>query len=44
MSEQLRPPPKPLGPRLAHWLSGAAMVILALLFFFPLVWMVLSSF
>jgi raffinose/stachyose/melibiose transport system permease protein len=35
---------RPLGPRLAHWLTGAAMVVLAAVFFFPLVWMVLSSF
>ncbi len=33
-----------LGPRLAQWLTGAAMVVLAVVFFFPLVWMVLSSF
>ncbi len=32
------------GARLARWLTGAAMVLLALLFFFPLVWMTLSSF
>lgn len=37
-------PRRSLGPRIAHWLSGAAMVVLALAFFFPLVWMVLSSF
>ena len=36
--------PRPLGPRIAHWLVGAAMVLLAVAFFFPLVWMVLSSF
>ena len=34
----------PLSRRLAHWLTGAAMALLALVFFFPLVWMVLSSF
>ena len=33
-----------MGPRLARWLTGLAMVLLALLFFFPLVWMVVSSF
>jgi raffinose/stachyose/melibiose transport system permease protein len=33
-----RPPP------LASWLVGAAMVAIAALFFFPMVWMVLSSF
>ncbi len=32
------------GPRVARWLTGLAMVLLALLFFFPLVWMVVSSF
>jgi raffinose/stachyose/melibiose transport system permease protein len=35
---------RPLGPRLGHWLTSAAMVVLAAVFFFPLVWMVLSSF
>jgi raffinose/stachyose/melibiose transport system permease protein len=44
MSSQPSIPQRPLGPRIAHWLSGAAMVFLALVFFFPLVWMVLSSF
>jgi len=44
MSSQAPLPQRPLGPRVAHWLSGAAMVVLALAFFFPLVWMVLSSF
>ena len=27
-----------------RWLTGAALVVLAILFFFPMVWMVLSSF
>jgi len=44
MSRQAPLPQRPLGPRLAHWLTGAAMVLLAIVFFFPLVWMVLSSF
>jgi len=44
MSHLAPPQRRPFGPRLARWLSGAAMVVLALLFFFPLVWMVLSSF
>jgi raffinose/stachyose/melibiose transport system permease protein len=44
MSRPASPRQRPLGPRVAYWLSGAAMVVLALLFFFPLVWMVLSSF
>ena len=38
------PPPRPLGPRIVNWLVGAAMALLAIAFFFPLVWMVLSSF
>jgi raffinose/stachyose/melibiose transport system permease protein len=33
-----------VGPRLARWLTGALMAALAILFFFPLAWMVLSSF
>lgn len=44
MSRQPPVPQRPLGPRIAHWLAGAAMVVLALAFFFPLVWMVMSSF
>jgi len=44
MSDQLARRNAALGPRLAHWLTGAAMVALAIVFFFPLVWMVLSSF
>jgi len=44
MSDQPARRNTPLGPRLAHWLTGAAMVVLAVVFFFPLVWMVLSSF
>ncbi len=44
MSDQAARAPRPLGPRIAHWLVGAAMVLLAVAFFFPLVWMVLSSF
>lgn len=44
MSSQPARPEPPLGRRLAHWLTGAAMAALALVFFFPLVWMVLSSF
>ncbi len=35
---------QPLGPRVADWLVRAAMSVLAIAFFFPLVWMVLSSF
>ena len=30
MSSQAPLPPRPLGPRVVHWLSGAAMVLLAL--------------
>jgi raffinose/stachyose/melibiose transport system permease protein len=33
-----------MGPRISRWLTGLAMVLLALVFFFPLVWMALSSF
>jgi raffinose/stachyose/melibiose transport system permease protein len=39
-----RAPDRAMGPRVARWLTGLAMVLLALLFFFPLVWMVVSSF
>jgi raffinose/stachyose/melibiose transport system permease protein len=35
---------QPLGPRIADWLVKGAMAVLAIAFFFPLVWMVLSSF
>ena len=44
MSSQPAPSGASFGRRLAHLLTGAAMVLLALVFFFPLVWMVLSSF
>lgn len=43
MSSQTRPS-RPIGSRIAGWLAGAAMVVLALVFFFPLIWMALSSF
>jgi raffinose/stachyose/melibiose transport system permease protein len=32
------------GARLSRWLVGAAMALLAFVFFFPMIWMVLSSF
>jgi len=44
MSSQPARPGVPFNRRLAHLLTGAAMALLALVFFFPLVWMVLSSF
>jgi raffinose/stachyose/melibiose transport system permease protein len=44
MSSQPVPQHRPSRLRIGHWLTGAAMLLLAVLFFFPLVWMVLSSF
>lgn len=35
---------EPPGRRVARWLTGAALAALATVFFFPMVWMVLSSF
>ena len=35
---------KPAGWRVGRWLTGAALLVLAAMFFFPMVWMVLSSF
>jgi raffinose/stachyose/melibiose transport system permease protein len=32
------------GARLSRWLVGSAMALLAFVFFFPMIWMVLSSF
>lgn len=35
---------EPAGRRVTRWLTGAALLALATVFFFPMVWMVMSSF